>query len=152
MEWIEAHGLADQGNPFFSAAARCGESETHSRDSIRVIGIERNSAFEVRERQIKLTAMVIGNGKKTMTPTLTSVQQERFAQEGFDGLLRDKTRPSRIKPLGDETAARMPTGRWRSPTFLHCSHFGTRVNDFVIQGPVPSGLPWRSMAVLLKRL
>ena len=31
--------------------------------------------------------------------------QERFAQEGFDGLLRGKTRPSRIKPLGDEAAA-----------------------------------------------
>ena len=26
--------------------------------------------------------------------------QERFMEEGFDGLLRDKTRPSRIKPLG----------------------------------------------------
>src|SRR5689334_23154948 len=25
--------------------------------------------------------------------------QERFMQEGVDGLLRDKTRPSRIKPL-----------------------------------------------------
>lgn len=25
--------------------------------------------------------------------------QERFAEEGFEGLLRDKTRPSRIKPL-----------------------------------------------------
>ena len=24
---------------------------------------------------------------------------ERFAQEGVDGLLRDKTRPSRVKPL-----------------------------------------------------
>ena len=33
--------------------------------------------------------------------------QERFAQEGFDGLLRDKTRPSRLKPLGDEIAARI---------------------------------------------
>ena len=33
--------------------------------------------------------------------------QERFAEEGFDGLLRDKTRPSRIKPLGDEAAARI---------------------------------------------
>jgi len=28
--------------------------------------------------------------------------QERFAQEGVDGLLRDKTRPSRVKPLGQE--------------------------------------------------
>ena len=33
--------------------------------------------------------------------------QEGFAQEGFEGLLRDKTRPSRLKPLGDETAARI---------------------------------------------
>ena len=28
--------------------------------------------------------------------------QERFAEEGVDGLLRDKTRPSRVKPLGQE--------------------------------------------------
>src|SRR4028119_2287339 len=37
--------------------------------------------------------------------------QERFMQEGVDGLLRDKTRPSRIKPLGPgiaERAGRLP--------------------------------------------
>ena len=33
--------------------------------------------------------------------------QERFLEEGFDGLIRDKTRPSRIKPLGAETAERV---------------------------------------------
>jgi transposase len=33
--------------------------------------------------------------------------QERFAQEGVDGLLRDKTRPSRIAPLGPEVAGRV---------------------------------------------
>jgi transposase len=33
--------------------------------------------------------------------------QERFAQEGIDGLLRDKTRPARIPPLGPEVAARV---------------------------------------------
>jgi transposase len=33
--------------------------------------------------------------------------QERFIEEGFDGLLRDKTRPSRIKPLGAEAAERV---------------------------------------------
>ena len=33
--------------------------------------------------------------------------QERFAQEGFDGLLRGRTRPSRIKPLGEDVAARI---------------------------------------------
>jgi transposase len=35
--------------------------------------------------------------------------QERFMQEGFEGLLRDKTRPSRIAPLGDAVAERVVT-------------------------------------------
>jgi len=33
--------------------------------------------------------------------------QERFAQEGVAGLLRNKTRPSRIAPLGPEVAVRV---------------------------------------------
>lgn len=33
--------------------------------------------------------------------------QERFMAEGVDGLLRDKTRPPRIKPLGPEVAERV---------------------------------------------
>ena len=33
--------------------------------------------------------------------------QERFVEEGFEGLLRDKTRPSRIEPLGSEAAERV---------------------------------------------
>ncbi len=33
--------------------------------------------------------------------------QERFMEEGVDGLLRDKTRPSRIPPLGSEVAERV---------------------------------------------
>ena len=33
--------------------------------------------------------------------------QERFIEEGFDGLFRDKTRPSRVKPLGAEAAERV---------------------------------------------
>jgi transposase len=33
--------------------------------------------------------------------------QERYAEEGFEGLLRDKTRPSRIAPLGMEVAERV---------------------------------------------
>jgi len=37
--------------------------------------------------------------------------QERFMQAGYDGLLRDKTRPSRIPPLGSDIAKRL----WRSP-------------------------------------
>src|SRR5579864_5533342 len=33
--------------------------------------------------------------------------QERFMQEGVDGLLRDKTRPSRIPPLGQAVINRV---------------------------------------------
>jgi transposase len=33
--------------------------------------------------------------------------QERFMEEGFEGLLRDKTRPPRIKPLGPEASERV---------------------------------------------
>jgi len=33
--------------------------------------------------------------------------QERFMDEGVDGLLHDKTRPSRIPPLGPEVAERV---------------------------------------------
>jgi transposase len=33
--------------------------------------------------------------------------QERFAAEGFEGLLHDKTRPSRIPPLGPEITERV---------------------------------------------
>src|SRR5580765_7953962 len=33
--------------------------------------------------------------------------QERFMQEGTEGLLRDKTRPSRIAPLGAQVAERV---------------------------------------------
>jgi transposase len=33
--------------------------------------------------------------------------QERFMQEGIDGLLRDKTRPSRIPPLCPDVAERI---------------------------------------------
>ena len=33
--------------------------------------------------------------------------QERFMQEGYDGLLHDKTRPSRIQPLGSTITERV---------------------------------------------
>jgi len=41
--------------------------------------------------------------------------QERFMLEGVDGLLRDKTRPSRIAPLGEEVAERVVTLTLKDP-------------------------------------
>lgn len=47
--------------------------------------------------------------KRRTTKSKTCVWrwQERFCREGFDGLLRDKTRPSRIAPLGPLVAERV---------------------------------------------
>src|SRR3546814_9732344 len=42
--------------------------------------------------------------------------QERFAAEGFEGLLRDKTRPSRIPPLGPAVAERVVALTLQGPT------------------------------------
>src|SRR5271155_4747897 len=41
--------------------------------------------------------------------------QERFAAEGVDGLLRDKTRPSRIPPLADALVARVVSETLKPP-------------------------------------
>jgi transposase len=41
--------------------------------------------------------------------------QERFAAAGFEGLLRDKTRPSRIPPLGSEVTERVVTLTLQDP-------------------------------------
>jgi transposase len=41
--------------------------------------------------------------------------QERFLAEGVPGLLRDKTRPSRIPPLGTEVAARVVAATQTAP-------------------------------------
>ena len=43
--------------------------------------------------------------------------QERFAEEGVEGLLRDKTRPSRIAPLGPEVATRVVALTLADPPF-----------------------------------
>src|SRR4026209_69615 len=42
--------------------------------------------------------------------------QERFMQEGYDGLLRDKTRPSRIQPLGSTITERVVMLTQTDPT------------------------------------
>jgi hypothetical protein len=42
--------------------------------------------------------------------------QERFMQAGFAGLLRDKTRPSRIPPLDPDITARVVALTWTDPS------------------------------------
>ena len=39
--------------------------------------------------------------------------QARFMEEGYEGLLRDRTRPSRIAPLGPEVAKRVVALGWK---------------------------------------
>ena len=66
--------------------------------------------------------------------------QERFMTDGVAGLLRDKTRPSRIPPLGTEFEARViaaptqtlaPSGGPRNPTKSSPPSRGRQVLDSI---------------------
>jgi transposase len=64
-----------------------------------------------RAEIVLLTAMGLGTNaimqRTGKSKTCVWRWQERFMQEGFEGLLRDKTRPSRIPPLGADVAERV---------------------------------------------
>ena len=91
--------------------------EVSAADRIRLetVVADRNSPQKHvwRARIVLLTADGIGTVEimRLTGKAKTAVWrwQERFMQEGVDGLLRDKTRPSRVPPLGDEVAARVVT-------------------------------------------
>ncbi len=86
-----------------------------STDRLRLEGVvrERNAAQKHvwRAAIILLSADGVGPheimGRSGKSKTCVWRWQERFMEEGVDGLLRDKTRPSRIPPLGPEVAERV---------------------------------------------
>jgi hypothetical protein len=63
-----------------------------------------NFAHFVSFEVIRSASGACWNGK---SKTCVWRWQERFMQAGYDGLLRDKTRPSRIPPLGSDIAKRV---------------------------------------------
>jgi transposase len=83
------------------------------RQALSAIVTDRNSPQKHvwRAQIVLLTAEGCGTMELTRRTgtSKTSVWrwQERFLAEGVPGLLRDKTRPSRIPPLGTEVAARV---------------------------------------------
>jgi len=83
------------------------------RDRLEAIVRDRNAAQKHvwRAEIVLLTADGFGTGeimrRTAKSKTCVWRWQERFMQEGVEGLLRDKTRPSRIPPLGDELAERI---------------------------------------------
>ena len=86
-----------------------------SSDRLRLEGVvrDRNAAQKHvwRAAIILLSADGVGTHKimrrTGKSKTCVWRWQERFMEEGVDGLLRDKTRPSRIPPLGPEVAERV---------------------------------------------
>lgn len=89
--------------------------EVSPADRLRLDAIvaDRNSPQKQvwRARIVLLTAAGAGTAEimRTAGVSKTAVWrwQERFMEQGVDGLLRDKTRPSRIAPLGPEIAERV---------------------------------------------
>jgi transposase len=80
---------------------------------LEAIVVNRNSPQKHvwRCRIVLLTAKGVGTAsimrEAGVSKTAVWRWQERFMREGFFGLLRDKTRPSRIKPLGPHVAERV---------------------------------------------
>src|SRR5579863_5632707 len=89
------------------------EVRAADRARLEAIVADRNSPQKHvwRARIVLLTAAALGTVEimRRIGKSKTCVWrwQERFMQEGIDGLQRDKTRPSRIPALGAEIAARV---------------------------------------------
>ncbi len=83
------------------------------RERLQALVNDRNAAQKHvwRAEIVLLSTIGIGTNEiiRRTGKSKTSVWrwQERFMQEGYDGLLRDKTRPSRIAPLGADVANRI---------------------------------------------
>src|SRR6187401_3764402 len=84
------------------------ELSTADRARLETIVADRNSPQKHvwRARIVLLTAAGLGTveimRRTGKSKTCVWRWQERFAEGGVDSLLRDKTRPSRVKPLGQE--------------------------------------------------
>jgi transposase len=83
------------------------------RERLAAIAVDRNSPQKHvwRARIVLLTSEGCGTAEimreAGVAKTAVWRWQERFMREGVDGLLRDKTRPSRIPPLAPEIAERV---------------------------------------------
>ena len=83
------------------------------RERLAAIAVDRNSPQKHawRARIVLLSSEGCGTAEimreAGVAKTAVWRWQERFMQEGVDGLLRDKTRPSRIPPLAPEVAERV---------------------------------------------
>jgi len=87
--------------------------KSHDRRRLQGIVGDRNAAQKHvwRAKIVLLTAAGLGTSeimrRSGKSKTCVWRWQERFMQEGVEGLLRDKTRPSRIPPLEAEVAERV---------------------------------------------
>ena len=83
------------------------------RDRLAAVVADRNSAQKHAWRAAIVLATADGLGTNAImrqtgkSKTAVWRWQERFASEGVDGLLRDKTRPSRVAPFGPEVGERI---------------------------------------------
>jgi hypothetical protein len=89
------------------------EVSPSDRHRLEALVRDRNSAQKHvwRAEIVLLSAAGVGTvaimRRTGKSKTCVSRWQERFAEEGVDGLLHDKARPSRIPPLGPDVAERV---------------------------------------------
>ena len=73
--------------------------------------------------------------------------QERFMEEGVDGLLRDKTRPSRIPPLGPDVVERVAALTLTDPP-VEATHWTALMMAVAERGLSHLAWPWFAAAPL----
>jgi hypothetical protein len=130
----------------------CVVVSAEEREQLAAITIDRNRPRKHVERARIVVAAVDRHSAQRVAqsigvsgPTVWRWQQ-RFAESGVDGLLRDKTRKPGKPPIAAETAARVvaltctelphrraagPVGRWPKPSaarWVRCSASGVRTN------------------------
>jgi transposase len=111
------------------------------RARLEAVVANRNSAQKHvwRARIVLLTAEGLGTveimRRTSKSKTAVWRWQERFMAAGVDGLVRDKTRPSRIPPLGAEVAERVVEQTLGPPPGETTHWTATRNHDARLQAP-----------------
>ncbi len=131
------------------------------RERLLAISADRNSPQKHvwRARIVLLTAEGHGTAEimrqAGVAKTAVWRWQERFMQEGVDGLLRDKTRPSRIPPLAPEIADRVvaltlgpppgETTHWTAPAMAKVVGVSVSSVQRIWRGARPAAAPAASV-------
>src|SRR5262245_27359627 len=75
MKGVKTHGSTNQFDTLARATDQ-GESQSHLRKTIRIIGVERVAPLEMRQRQVELIAIQMDYGEELTAASIFRVQSK----------------------------------------------------------------------------